>query len=178
MTPIYLDNNATTRVDPVVVEAMLPFFTEHFGNASSIHAFGSEVGKALKKARGQVQALLGAEHDSEIIFTSCGTESDSTAILSALKAQPERNTVITTTVEHPAILTLCEWLEKEGWGYFGSVCYGNESTGFLRDLVAMRLRGSLPRGLKSEHPTSDSLSGGEQESQSPRAASCSASSVV
>ena len=115
MNPIYLDNNATTRVDPAVVETMLPFFTEHFGNASSIHAFGSEVGKALKKARGQVQALLGAEHDSEIIFTSCGTESDSTAILSALKAQPERNTVITTVVEHPAILTLCEWLEKEGY---------------------------------------------------------------
>ncbi len=69
---------------------MLPFFTEHFGNASSIHAFGSEVGKALKKARNQVQALLGAEHDSENIFTSCGTESDSTAILSALKAQPDR----------------------------------------------------------------------------------------
>lgn len=115
MKPIYLDNNATTRVEPEVVEAMLPFFTEHFGNASSIHAFGSEVGKAIKKARGQVQALLGAEHDSEIIFTSCGTESDSTAILSALKAQPERNTVITTAVEHPAILTLCEWLEKEGY---------------------------------------------------------------
>ena len=115
MEPIYLDNNATTRVDPAVVEVMLPFFTEHFGNASSIHAFGSEVGKALKKARGQVQALLGAEHDSEIIFTSCGTESDSTAILSALKAQPDRNTVITTVVEHPAILTLCDWLEKEGY---------------------------------------------------------------
>jgi len=115
MNPIYLDNNATTRVYPSVVEAMLPFFTEHFGNASSIHAFGSEVGKALKKARTQVQTLLGAEHDSEIIFTSCGTESDSTAILSALKAQPERNTVITTVVEHPAILTLCDWLEKEGY---------------------------------------------------------------
>ncbi len=113
--PIYLDNNATTRVDPAVVAAMLPFFTEHFGNASSIHAFGSEVGKALKKARGQVQALLGAEHDSEIVFTSCGTESDATAILSALKAQPECNTVITTNVEHPAILTLCDWLEKEGY---------------------------------------------------------------
>ena len=113
--PIYLDNNATTRVDPAVVEAMLPFFTEHFGNASSIHAFGSEVGKALKKARSQVQELLGAEHDSEIIFTSCGTESDSTAILSALKAQPDCNTVITTTVEHPAVLNQCEWLEKDGY---------------------------------------------------------------
>ena len=70
---------------------MLPFFTEQFGNPSSMHSFGNEVGLALKEARGQVQALLGAEHDSEIIFTSCGTESDSTAILSALKAQPERN---------------------------------------------------------------------------------------
>jgi selenocysteine lyase/cysteine desulfurase len=115
MAPICLDNNATTRVDAAVVEAMLPFFTEYFGNASSIHAFGSDVGKALKKAHAQVQALLGAEHDSEIIFTSYGTESDSTAILSSLKAQPERNTVITTNVEHPAILTLCEWLEKEGY---------------------------------------------------------------
>ena len=115
MEPIYLDNNATTRVDPAVVEAMLPFFTEHFGNPSSIHAFGSQVGKAIKTARSQVQSLLGAEHDSEIIFTSCGTEADSTAILSALKAQPERNTIITTNVEHPAILTLCEWLEKDNY---------------------------------------------------------------
>lgn len=115
LPPIYLDNNATTMVDPEVVAAMLPFFTEHFGNPSSIHSFGSQVGKALKTARGQVQALLGAEHDSEIIFTSCGTESDSTAILSALKAQPERRVVITTAVEHPAILTLCEWLEKEDY---------------------------------------------------------------
>ncbi|MDR3055934.1 MAG: cysteine desulfurase NifS [Zoogloeaceae bacterium] len=115
MDPIYLDNNATTRVDPLAVQAMLPFFTEHFGNASSIHAFGSRVGQALKLARQQLQTLLGAEHDTEIIFTSCGTESDSTAILSALRAQPERNTVITTVVEHPAILSLCDWLEKEGY---------------------------------------------------------------
>ena len=106
MSDIYLDNNATTMVDPVVVEAMLPFFTEQFGNPSSLHSFGNKVGQALKKARKQVQTLLGAEHDSEIIFTSCGTESDSTAILSALKAQPERKEIITTVVEHPAILTL------------------------------------------------------------------------
>jgi cysteine desulfurase len=115
MNPIYLDNNATTRADPEAVAAMLPFFSEHFGNPSSIHAFGSQVGKALKEARQKMQALLGAEHDSEIIFTSCGTESDSTAVLSALRAQPERNTVITTVVEHPAILSLCDWLEKEGY---------------------------------------------------------------
>ena len=112
---IYLDNNATTMVAPEVVQEMLPYFTEQFGNPSSLHQFGDKVGRALKKARRQVQALLGAEHDSEIIFTSCGTESDSTAILSALKAQPDRKEIITTVVEHPAVLTLCEHLEKEGY---------------------------------------------------------------
>ncbi|MDP2795143.1 MAG: cysteine desulfurase NifS [Sulfurisoma sp.] len=115
MAPIYLDNNATTACDPAVVAAMLPFFTEQFGNPSSMHSFGNKVGFAIKEARAKVQALLGAEHDSEIIFTSCGTESDSTAILSALKAQPERNQIITTAVEHPAVLTLCDYLEKEGY---------------------------------------------------------------
>lgn len=115
MEGIYLDNNATTMVDPVIVEAMLPYFTEQFGNPSSMHSFGNKVGQAIKKARKQIQELLGAEHDSEIIFTSCGTESDSTAILSALKAQPERKEIITTVVEHPAVLTLCEYLEKEGY---------------------------------------------------------------
>jgi cysteine desulfurase len=112
---IYLDNNATTKVDPAVVEEMLPFFTEQFGNPSSMHQFGDKVGRALKHARRQVQALIGAEHDSEVIFTSCGTESDSTAILSALKAQPDRKRLITTVVEHPAVLTLCEQLEKDGY---------------------------------------------------------------
>jgi cysteine desulfurase len=112
---IYLDNNATTMVAPEVVETMLPFFTEWFGNSSSMHRFGDKVGRAIKQARKQVQALLGAEHDSEIIFTSCGTESDSTAILSALKAQPDRKEIITTLVEHPAVLTLCEYLEKDGY---------------------------------------------------------------
>lgn len=112
---IYLDNNATTMVSPEVVEAMLPFFTEQFGNPSSMHLFGNKVGMALKNARKQVQKLLGAEHDSEIIFTSCGTESDSTAILSALRAQPDRKEIITTVVEHPAVLSLCEHLEKEGY---------------------------------------------------------------
>ena len=112
---IYLDNNATTMVAREVVAEMLPFFTEQFGNPSSLHRFGDQVGRRLKQARQQVQTLLGAEHDSEIIFTSCGTESDSTAILSALRAQPERREIITTVVEHPAILTLCEHLEKDGY---------------------------------------------------------------
>ncbi len=115
MEGIYLDNNATTMVDPAVVGVMLPFFTKQFGNPSSMHAFGNQVGFAIKQARRQVQELLGAEHDSEIIFTSCGTESDSTAILSALKAQPERKEIITTVVEHPAVLSLCESLEKDGY---------------------------------------------------------------
>jgi len=112
---IYLDNNATTMVDPKIVEAMLPFFSDQFGNPSSMHSFGNKVGKAIKQARKNIQTLIGAEHDSEIIFTSCGTESDSTAILSALRAQPDRKEIITTVVEHPAVLTLCENLEKDGY---------------------------------------------------------------
>ncbi|MEY3219568.1 MAG: hypothetical protein RIT27_925 [Pseudomonadota bacterium] len=115
MKPIYVDNNATTMVAPEVVQAMLPFFTEQFGNPSSMHSFGDKVGKALKNARQQIQTLLGAEHDSEIIFTSCGTESDAAAIMSALKSQPDRKEIITTTVEHSAILNLCKQLEKEGY---------------------------------------------------------------
>ena len=115
MSDIYFDNNATTCVDPEVVEAMLPYFTEQFGNPSSLHSFGNKVGAAIRDSRRQVQALLGAERDDEIVFTSCGTESDSTAILSALKAQPDRKEIITTAVEHPAVLTLCDYLEKDGY---------------------------------------------------------------
>ncbi len=114
MRAVYLDNNATTRVDPEVVEAMLPYFTEQFGNPSSIHAFGASVGAAVKTARRQLQELLGAEHDHEIIYTSGGTESDNTAILSALEAMPGRNEIITSKVEHPAVLSVCQHLEKSG----------------------------------------------------------------
>lgn len=110
MRPVYLDNNATTRVDREVVEAMLPYFTEHFGNASSMHTFGSAVGGAIKAARRSVQELLGAEFDHEIIFTSGGTESDNTALLSALETQTGRDEIVTSTVEHPAILSLCKHL--------------------------------------------------------------------
>jgi cysteine desulfurase len=115
MDGIYLDNNATTQVDPEVVEKMLPYFTEQFGNPSSMHQFGNKVGFAIKKAREQVQSLLGAAYDSEIVFTSCGTESDSTAIMSALKAYPKRKEIITTVIEHPAVLELCKHLEKEDY---------------------------------------------------------------
>ena len=104
MKPVYFDNNATTRVDPRVVEAMLPFFTEQFGNPSSMHAFGANVGAAVNRARGELQSLLGAEHDHEIVFTSGGTESDNAAILSALEANPRRREIVTSAVEHPAVL--------------------------------------------------------------------------
>jgi len=112
MKQVYCDNNATTRVDKSVVEAMLPFFTEHFGNASSMHAFGAEVGSAVKLARQSLQRLIGAEHDHELVFTSGGTEADNTAILSALETQVGRNEVVTSKVEHPAILSLCKHLEE------------------------------------------------------------------
>ncbi len=109
-TVIYMDNNATTRVAPEVVEAMMPFLTESYGNPSSMHTFGGAVGQAIKEARGKVAALLGAE-PGEITFTSCGTESDSTAILSALRTYPEKRHIVTTRVEHPAVKNLCENLE-------------------------------------------------------------------
>jgi cysteine desulfurase len=108
MKGVYIDNNATTRVDPGVVAAMLPFFTEHYGNPSSVHEFGSLVGEAIKAARRNVQCLLGAEFDHEIVFTSGGTESSATAILSAIETESGRDEVVTTAVEHPSILALCK----------------------------------------------------------------------
>ena len=115
MKAIYLDNNATTRLDPMVLEAMMPFMTENYGNPSSIHGFGEPVRKGIERAREQVAGLLGAAHDSEIIFTSCATEANSTAILSAVEALPERKEIITSVVEHPAILEVCEHLERRGY---------------------------------------------------------------
>lgn len=111
---IYLDNNATTKIDEDVLAAMLPYLTMYYGNPSSMHTFGGQVGRAIRLARTRIASLLGAE-DSEIIFTSCGTEGDNAAILAALKAQPNKKNIITTEVEHPAILNLCRKLEKEGY---------------------------------------------------------------
>ena len=111
---IYMDNNATTKVAPEVFEEMKPYLTELYGNPSSMHSFGGQVGKKIAQARESVISLLGAEFDTEIIFTSCGTESDSTAIFSALQAYPDRKEIITTRVEHPAILSLAPYLEKQG----------------------------------------------------------------
>ena len=112
---IYVDNNATTRVDPLVVEEMVPYLSESYGNPSSMHSFGGDVSKKIKEAREKIARLLGADDPREIIFTSCGTESDSTAIVGALKANPDKRHIITTRVEHPAVLNLCQQLEKEGY---------------------------------------------------------------
>jgi cysteine desulfurase len=111
---IYLDNNATTRVDPAVVEEMLPFLTEHYGNPSSGYRFGRHVHDALEKARERVAALLGCE-PAEVVFTSCGTESTNAAIHSALQFDRDRQHIVTTRVEHSATLKHCETLAKRGW---------------------------------------------------------------
>ncbi|HEY3898880.1 MAG TPA: cysteine desulfurase NifS [Chthoniobacter sp.] len=110
---IYLDNNATTRVDPAVVEEMLPYLTEFYGNPSSGYRFGQVVNKALEKARERVAALLGCE-PGEIVFTSCGTESTNAAINSALLMDRDRQHIVTTRVEHSATLKHCEALAKRG----------------------------------------------------------------
>jgi cysteine desulfurase len=107
----YLDNNATTRTDPEVVAAMLPFFSQSFGNPSSSHDFGKAASAAVSFARRQVQALLGAEHDSEIVFTASATEANNAALLQALRRE-ERNEVIVSAVEHPAILSVIADQEK------------------------------------------------------------------
>ncbi len=108
---IYMDNNATTRIAPEVVDAMMPFLTDCYGNPSSMHTFGGQVGRAVEQARDEIAELIGADPE-EIVFTSCGTESDSTAILSALQTFPEQRHVITTRVEHPAVKNLCESLNQ------------------------------------------------------------------
>ncbi|MBE6359782.1 MAG: cysteine desulfurase NifS [Lentisphaerae bacterium] len=118
---IYLDNNATTAVVPEVLEAMMPYFCEKYGNPSSIHRFGGSVAADVENARKQVAALLGASYRdkddcaTEIIFTSCGTESDNAAINAALNALPERKKIVTTAVEHPAVLHYCDELARKGY---------------------------------------------------------------
>ncbi|MBI5634652.1 MAG: cysteine desulfurase NifS [Nitrospirae bacterium] len=114
MTTIYLDNNATTRPAPEVLEAMMPYLTEFYGNPSSMHTFGGQVRKRIEEARAQVAALINAEPE-EILFTSCGTESDNTALLSAVETLPGKKHIITTRVEHPAVLNFCHYLGRKGF---------------------------------------------------------------
>jgi len=112
---IYLDNNATTRVAPEVFDAMKPYLGEVFGNPSSAHALGREMKRAIDHSREQVAALIGAAEPDEIVFTSCGSESDNWAIRGVLATQPAKKHIITTQVEHEAVRNLCRLLEQEGY---------------------------------------------------------------
>jgi cysteine desulfurase len=111
---VYVDNNATTKVAPEVLEVMLPFFSEYYGNPSSMHFFGGQVQKKVDEARARVADFLGAE-PSEIVFTSCGTESDNAAILGTLDSYPEKRHIITTRVEHPAVGNVSTYLGRKGY---------------------------------------------------------------
>ncbi|MBQ9452769.1 MAG: cysteine desulfurase NifS [Desulfovibrio sp.] len=114
MKTIYLDNNATTAIAPEVREAMLPYLGDLYGNPSSMHTFGGQISEAVENAREQLASLLGADPD-EIIFTACGSESDNTAVWSALQTQPEKRRLVTTRVEHPAILNVMQHWERQGY---------------------------------------------------------------
>src|SRR5213076_924146 len=111
---IYLDNNATTQLDPAVIEEMLPYLTKYFGNPSSGYGFGAQVRNAIDLARERVAALLGCE-PGEIVFTSCGTESNNAAVNSALQLDSNRRHVVTTAVEHSATRVHCDTLSKRGF---------------------------------------------------------------
>ena len=112
---IYLDNNATTRVAPEVLDAMQPYLGQFFGNPSSAHSLGREMKRAIEHSREQVANLIGAGDLSEIVFTSCGSESDNWAICGLLAMQPEKKHIVTTLVEHEAVRNLCRLLEDEGY---------------------------------------------------------------
>jgi len=115
MKVVYVDNNATTKVASEVFEAMKPYLTDEYGNPSSMHTFGGRIRREIDRAREKVADLLGASDSSEIMFASCGTESDNTAIMSTLRSYPEKKGIITTKVEHPAVLNLCQYLETIGY---------------------------------------------------------------
>ena len=110
----YLDNNATTAVAPEVLEAMLPYLSDFYGNPSSMYRFAGESEAGISRAREQVAGLLGASPE-EIIFTACGTEADNAAINSALASQPDKRHIITTKVEHPAVLATAQHWENNGY---------------------------------------------------------------
>ena len=114
MTTVYMDNNATTKVADEVVEEMLPYFGEFYGNPSSMHTFGGQVGKKVVESRSRIASLLGCAPD-EIVFTSCGTESDNTAIRGVLESAGMRRKIITSRVEHPAVIGMCRQLEGHGY---------------------------------------------------------------
>src|SRR5438105_686358 len=110
----YFDNNATTQIAPEVLDAMLPFLRQYWGNPSSAYTFGHQLAGHLSEARAKVAALIHAD-PREIVFTSCGTESNNSAIHSALLSQPGKRHVVTTAVEHSANIKFCEFLQKRGY---------------------------------------------------------------
>jgi cysteine desulfurase len=112
---VYLDNNATTMIAPEAVDAMMPYLTELYGNPSSIHSFGGEIGFEINKARDSIREFLGADNDYEIVFTGTGTESDNLAILGTISYYKEKRHIITSRIEHPAVLALCQKLERDGY---------------------------------------------------------------
>src|SRR6185369_8169208 len=112
---IYLDNNATTRVAPEVLDAMQPYLSEFFGNPSSAHFLGRQMKEAVEESREQVARLIGAAETDEIVFTSCGSESDNWAIRGVLATQPNKKHIVTTQVEHEAVRNVCRLLEQEGY---------------------------------------------------------------
>lgn len=114
MKVVYTDNNATTMVAPEVVEAMLPYFTQYYGNPSSMHTFGGQVAKKLDDARQHIADLIGCE-PAEIVFTSCGTESDNAAIWGILRANPHKRHMVISRVEHPAVYNLGKYLAQNGY---------------------------------------------------------------
>ncbi len=133
MNHIYLYNNATTPVRPEVLNAMLPYFSEQFGNPSSVHWAGRQVSGALEKARTQVATLINAS-PAEIVFVSCGSEGDNMAIFGTLDALSDKGKhIITTAVEHPAVLNTCKYLEKHGY----SVTYLPVDQDGMLDLVEL-----------------------------------------
>ena len=112
---IYLDNNATTAVAPEVLEAMTPYLGKFFGNPSSAHALGRHMKRAVETAREEVASLVGAADASEIVFTSCGSESDNWALRGVLKSRPDKKHIVTTLVEHEAVRNVCNLLEQVGF---------------------------------------------------------------
>ena len=114
MSEIYLDNNATTKISPEVLEEMMPYLTDLYGNPSSMHTFGGQLHRKIEESRVKVASLINAEPE-EVIFTSCGTESDNTAIMSAVESLPRKKHVVTSRVEHPAVLNFCQHLARKGY---------------------------------------------------------------
>ncbi len=136
MDTVYLDNNATTKVADKVLDEMLPYFSDYYGNPSSMHTFGGNVGKKVMNAREKTAALIGASPE-EIVFTSCGTESDSTAIRAAIQSNPDKKHILTTRVEHPAVKNLCEHFFKNGYQvtYLPVDGLGNLDLDYLRQTL-------------------------------------------